>query len=137
MPVDAVASARAAGLRGRVFSEFGWGGYLAYAWPEQKVFIDGGTDFYGGPLMRDYGTIHDVKPGWLQLTRRWNFAVVIVPPGAPVASELARDHAWKYWYCDATAVVLISPAVVDSIPPREPPLMQACLPEAEKSRGDG
>jgi hypothetical protein len=90
-----------------VFSEFGWGGYLLYAWPEQKVFIDGGTDFYGGRLMRDYGVIRDARPGWEELIRRWNIAAVLVPPEAPIASELARDHGWRYWYCDATAVVLL------------------------------
>ena len=38
-------AARAEKLQGRIFHDFIWGGYLLYAWPEQKVFIDGGTDF--------------------------------------------------------------------------------------------
>ena len=130
-PTKAVAAARAAGLSGHMFSEFGWGGYLQYAWPEQKVFIDGGTDFYGGRLMRDYGIIRDARPGWQDLIRQWDIAGVIVPPEAPIASELARDHGWRYWYCDATAVVLV-PANRD-VPrsPHSPADSRQCTPKPE------
>ena len=34
-PVAAVARAREEKLTGRIYSEFIWGGYLLYAWPEQ------------------------------------------------------------------------------------------------------
>ncbi|HEV8612904.1 MAG TPA: hypothetical protein VGQ73_05290, partial [Gemmatimonadales bacterium] len=63
-PVKAVARARAAGLSGPVFNEFAWGGYLLYAWPEQRVFIDGQTDFYGVELTREYVAIRGAEPGW-------------------------------------------------------------------------
>jgi hypothetical protein len=130
-PMRALAAARKAGLAGRVFTEFGWGGYLLYAWPEQKVFIDGGTDFYGGGLMRDYGIIRDAKPGWPKLFRRWNFAVMILPPDAPIATELTLDHGWVYWYCDSTAVVLVpggraGPPIQRGIPGSGP-----CAPNPE------
>ena len=46
-PVEAVRRARAAGLTGRMYNELAWGGYILHAWPEQRVFIDGQTDFYG------------------------------------------------------------------------------------------
>ena len=48
------AEARRAHLTGRIYSEFIWGGYLLYAWPEQKVFIDGGTDHYGEDLVQEH-----------------------------------------------------------------------------------
>jgi hypothetical protein len=53
-PVDAVAKARAERLDGRLFNNFIWGGYLLLAWPEQRVFIDGGTDHYGEKLFQEY-----------------------------------------------------------------------------------
>ena len=36
-PVAAVQHAREERLQGRIFSEFTWGGYVVYAWPEQKI----------------------------------------------------------------------------------------------------
>ena len=107
MPIQAVEAARHAGLKGRVFSDFGWGGYLLYAWPEQKVFIDGGADFYGSALMRDYGIIRSLRPGWRALMDRWRFDIIMVRPEAPIASELTLQGSWRYWYCDRTAVVLV------------------------------
>ena len=62
-PVAAVNQARAEGIEGRIFHEFIWGGYLLYAWPEQRVFIDGGTDFYGPDLMRTFMETRGLKPG--------------------------------------------------------------------------
>jgi hypothetical protein len=129
-PVRALAAARQADLIGRVFTEFGWGGYLLYAWPEQKVFIDGGTDFYGGGLMRDYGTIRDARPGWPALVRRWNFGVFIVPPDAPIATELVRDHGWIYWYCDPTAVVLVPRGAAAPSSRAGMPTPEACAPKS-------
>ncbi len=117
-PMAAVDQARAAGLTGRIFSDFAWGGYLLYAWPEQKVFIDGNTDFYGGALMREYGVIHDNLPGWHQLVERWGFSILIVSPKAPVASEIMHDGGWRYWYCDSTAVVLVR---TDAVPASSAP----------------
>ena len=42
------------GLKGRIFNDFIWGGYLLKEWPEQKVFLDGQTDFYGEDLARQH-----------------------------------------------------------------------------------
>ncbi len=47
-PVKAVDYITTHPIEGNMFNEFTWGGYLLYRlWPEQKVFIDGQTDFYG------------------------------------------------------------------------------------------
>jgi hypothetical protein len=135
LPLRAVSAARSARLSGRVFSDFGWGGYLLYAWPDQKVFIDGGTDFYGGGLMREYSIIRGVQPGWWDLVQRWNFALMIVSTEAPIASELTRDHGWRYWYCDPTAVVLLR-GDIDAPPPRTgAPSPEACAPDMDREIG--
>lgn len=107
MPVRAVAAARAARLSGHLFADFTYGGYILYAWPEQRVFIDGGVDFYGGGLMRDYAVIRGVRPGWRQLVQRWDLALMLLRPAAPVAAELVHDGGWTYWYCDPQAVIIV------------------------------
>lgn len=105
-PVTAVAEARAARLGGRIFHEFTWGGYLLYAWPEQRVFIDGGTDFYGAELMKESSAIKALTPGWVERLGHWDITLVLMRPAAPLAEAL-RDHpSWRVWYEDSTAVLM-------------------------------
>jgi hypothetical protein len=105
-PVDAVAKARAERLDGTLFNNFIWGGYLLHAWPEQRVFIDGGTDHYGDELFNEYIQIWNLDPGWRDVMRRRGIDVALVPPRSRLAHELAEDLGWKVWYCDSTAVIL-------------------------------
>lgn len=105
-PVAAVEQARAQHLTGNLFNEFTWGGYLLYAWPEQRVFIDGQTDLYGERLTRTYSAIVDLEPGWREALRQWNVSLVIVPSRSKLAAELKREPGWQVWYQDQTAIIL-------------------------------
>jgi hypothetical protein len=105
-PVDAVAKARAEHLDGKMFNNFIWGGYLLHAWPEQRVFIDGGTDHYGDKLFDEYVQVWNLEPGWRDVMRRYGIDLALIPPGSRLAHELAGDLGWKVWYCDSTAVIL-------------------------------
>jgi hypothetical protein len=105
-PTAAVAAARHAGLHGRIYNQFVWGGYMLLEWPEQKVFIDGGTDFYGESLLRDYLEVWTLQPGWRGVLQRWNVDLAMITPGTPLAGELEREPDWHIWYCDSTAVIL-------------------------------
>ena len=107
-PVAAVAEARAAGLEGRIFNEFTWGGYLLYAWPEQRIFIDGMTDFFGEELARSYLRILRLAPGWEAELERYDVSIAILPPEAPLAGALGA-RAWRSWYTDETATILLRP----------------------------
>jgi hypothetical protein len=105
-PVDAVARARTERLQGTLFNNFIWGGYLLHAWPEEKVFIDGGTDHYGDDLFDEYVRVWNLDPGWREVLRRRGINTALVPPGSRLAHELVDDLGWKVWYCDSTAVIL-------------------------------
>jgi len=105
-PAVAVAKARKEHVEGRLFSEFAWGGYVVYAWPEQKIFIDGGTDFFGEDLFREYGAIKQMKPGWRELLGKWDISLVLLGRESALVHELARDGRWNLWYCDPLAVML-------------------------------
>ena len=105
-PIAAVAKGRAAGLQGRIFSEFVWGGYLVYAWPEQRIFIDGGTDFFGDSLYEEYSRVRRLSPGWRKILERWDIQLALLRPKSSLAHELSRDSRWTPWFCDSVAVVL-------------------------------
>jgi hypothetical protein len=105
-PVRAVAEAREARLEGRMFNNFIWGGYLLQAWPEQRVFIDGGTDHYGEKLFNEYIRVWNLEPGWRDVLKRWDITLALVPPDSRLADQMVRDGEWRPWYCDSTAVIL-------------------------------
>jgi hypothetical protein len=105
-PVAAVQHARSERLQGRLFTEFGWGGYVVYAWPEQKIFIDGGTDFFGEDLFREYSKIKRLVPGWRESLSRWEISLALLNRQSSLAHELMRDGRWDLAYCDSLAVML-------------------------------
>lgn len=119
-PVAAVAEARRAGLQGRLFHDFMWGGYLLYGWPETKVFIDGGTDFYGSGLIRTYRSIMGLEPGWRDSLDTREIGTVLTRPRAALAGVLDRDTTWLRWYCDSVAVLFArrTPAPPTAVPSR-------------------
>lgn len=133
-PVAATARAREAGLSGRIFNEFTWGGYMLKEWPEQKVFIDGQTDFYGSDLMRDHMYVALLHPGWRDLLRRWDIDLAMIPSTSVLAHELVRDPAWGIWHCDSTAVLLKLRASTDTVttpPDSAEEVLSRCAPIAK------
>jgi hypothetical protein len=125
-PVDAVARARAAKLEGHLFSEFTWGGYLIYGWPEQKIFIDGGTDFFGDDLFREYLSIKQMEPGWRTRLAERDISLALLRPQSALAHELAREASWRIWHCDSVAALLRRT-------PAAPLITQAAVDSAEQA----
>ncbi len=104
-PVAAVNAARQQHVEGRLFTEFIWGGYVLFAWPEQKVFIDGGTDFYGESVMRDFITVSGLEPNWRKVLDRWRIDLVLTRSDSKLAREIARSPKWEISYCDSVALL--------------------------------
>lgn len=105
-PIAIVERARAERLEGRIFHDFVWGGYILYAWPEQKVFIDGGTDFYGPALLKTYMDVAALRPGWRDTLRSRDISLILVAPTTTFAHEVLRQPGWAVRDCDATAVLI-------------------------------
>jgi len=96
-------------LRGEMFNEYGWGGYLMLVLPERKVFIDGRNDFYGRELIEEFNTVDDVKPGWEQVLNKYHVGWTLLPPKHPLNSLLALHPDWKRVYADDVAVIYVRP----------------------------
>jgi hypothetical protein len=105
-PVAVVQRARAAHVNGRIYNDYTWGGYMIYAWPEQKVFIDGGADFYGPELTRTWALIGQLQPFWRDSLERFGVDLALVPTGAAFTHALLREPDWRLRDCDATAALL-------------------------------
>lgn len=115
-PVEAVERLRAAGVDGRVFHPWLWGGYLLYAWPGSSIHVD--PLEFSQLTIDSHSTIENTDPGWREQLARWDVSVVIVESGAPLADSLATDSRWTTWHTDSTTVVLrrMSPGQAQSHP---------------------
>lgn len=107
-PVYAVNHLMQNPVSGNMFNEFTWGGYLLYRmWPEEKVFIDGQTDFYGENLTREYANVIDAKPGYEDILKKYDVNLIIVPPNSGIAKAIAGKNDWLVDYTDTTSVIYI------------------------------
>lgn len=108
LPVEAVDALEGSLPDGPVFNDFTWGGYLLYRlWPDEQVFIDGQTDFYGEELTRDYLTVVNASPGWEEILDRYDVQWVIVRPHRPISHWLDRTGGWDRLYEDGIAIVWV------------------------------
>lgn len=107
-PVEAVNWLNDHPIEGEVFNYFPWGGYLLYRmWPEQPVFIDGQTDFYGESLTREYQQVLLAQPGWEAILDHYGVDWVIFPTGEALVKELNHHADWEKVYGDETAQIFI------------------------------
>lgn len=91
----------------RMFNYFPWGGYLLYRlWPEQKVFIDGQTDFYGEALTREYEKILNLSEDWEDILDRYEISWILMPADSLVVHHLRNSPKWQLSYEDQTAAIL-------------------------------
>lgn len=105
-PIAVVARAKRDQVQGRIFNEFVWSGYILYEWPEMKVFIDGGSDFYGGALLKTHRDIVNLQPGWRDSLDAWRINLTLTATGRALTEELLREPGWVARYCDSTSVLL-------------------------------
>jgi hypothetical protein len=107
-PVQAVDWMMAEQISGPGFNYFTWGGYILYrTWPEQRVFIDGQTDFYGEDLTRQYETVITQSAGWREVLTEYSVRWVLMPVDALLVRALESEDGWRVRYQDPTAVVLV------------------------------
>lgn len=94
-------------IRGaRVFADDGWGDYLIYEYyPEQRVFIDGRTDFYGPEIGDKYLALLYGGPKWQSILAEYAFDLVLIPADKPLASLLRQSPDWVLVDSDEKVVI--------------------------------
>ncbi len=91
-------------VRGEMFNEMRWGGYLILVMPERKVFVDGRDDFYG-EFIREYLTVDGLWPGWEKVLDTRRVGWTLTPRAHPLNQMLALRPDWTPVYADGVAVV--------------------------------
>lgn len=108
IPVKAVEFIQGAGIEGRIFNEYGFGGYLIHQLhPTQRVFIDGRADVFGDEFLKRYLDIYNGAPAWEQAFDEYGIEVVVVGRKAPLRQLLIARGDFKLVYDDEHNSVLV------------------------------
>lgn len=107
-PERAVAFLRSEAAEGgmpRLFHEYRWGGYLLYAAPELKTFIDGRMPHWrsesGPSSMEDYIAVFFGERGvWREVFARRDIDTVLLPQGVSGRpfNEAERAQRFSFWF---------------------------------------
>jgi hypothetical protein len=105
-PVQAVDFIRRAHPTGRMLNDYVYGGYLIWALPEQKVFIDGRADVYAWTgVFQDYGAWATLREDPNRLLDHYRIDWCLLPKSAPQARVLRYLPGWSERYSDSQSVV--------------------------------
>ncbi|MBM3647782.1 MAG: hypothetical protein FJX11_08335 [Alphaproteobacteria bacterium] len=107
MPAGAVAFAREAGLEGRVFNFYGYGGYLIRE--GVPTYIDGRGELFGGPFIKRYVEASNLRgeESFETLLKREHIDWTLLPRLQPANQLLARLPGWRRAYEDDEAMIFV------------------------------
>ena len=141
-PVQAVernlAQLAPGGAMPRVLTSDQWADYLTYRlYPQQRVFFDGRSDFFGPEIGADYGKLLAGESPWRQLLDRYRFELALLPHAWALSTALETEPGWRKVYQDKVAVLF---ARTDSLEVGRTPCSAADAPvglQAGKRAGPG
>lgn len=106
-PIAALEAVPPEGLPPEMFNQMRWGGYILYAYPEIRIFMDGHADYFGEELTREYLGIRHLAPGWEEGLDRYGVNWTLTMPMAPISQALTLSPEWRRVYEDGTAVIYV------------------------------
>lgn len=107
-PVRAVEYTRSHDVPGPMYNTYGSGGYLIWALPERKVFIDGRGDLYEiGGAFSDYLQVATLKPAAFAVLRSYGIQSCLLDRHEPLATVLAALPDWRQAYADELSAIFV------------------------------
>lgn len=92
----------------RILTSDQWADYLIFRlYPEQRVFFDGRSDFFGPRIGSDYRKLLAGESPWRQLLDRYQFDRALLPHDWALSTALEREPGWRQVYRDSLAVLYV------------------------------
>jgi hypothetical protein len=93
-PIDMIRAHESEILHSRILTTDQWADYLIFLHPDQKVFVDGRSDFYGPEIGNQYIKLFNGAWDWRQVLEEYRFTLALVPVDQPVAQLLKQQPGW-------------------------------------------
>jgi hypothetical protein len=94
-------------LKARVLTTDQWADYLIYLHPEQKVFVDGRSDFYGPEIGDQFLQVMRGMPGWEKVIEKYRFNLVLIPVDTAAAQLLKQRPEWRVAADDGKQILFV------------------------------
>ncbi|MBI3458005.1 MAG: hypothetical protein HY002_19700 [Candidatus Rokubacteria bacterium] len=93
-------------LSGRLFNDYGWGGYLTWRlFPRYRMFIDGRVAVFPPDVREDFLTITNGRSGWREALDRREIGLLLIRNGTQLAALVRETAGWVVAYEDRHAVI--------------------------------
>jgi hypothetical protein len=90
----------------RILTSDQWADYVIFRlYPQQRVFFDGRSDFFGPKIGSDYRKLLAGESPWRELLDRYQFELALLPHDWPLSTGLDREPGWHRVYQDSVAVL--------------------------------
>ena len=107
-PVAAVEFVRKANLSGPMLNDYGFGGYLIWALPEHKVFVDGRADVYEwAGILEEFRRWALLEEDPQILLNRHRIQFCVLSSASPLGHVLPYLPGWHKAYGDSNASVFV------------------------------
>ena len=106
-PVDAANFIESENLKGPMYNDYNWGGYLMWRLPQRKVSIDGRTWVHPTEYIERSNRVWSAAPVWRNDAELAAAGFVIGAKGMPLSAALANDPRFELAYEDEIAAVYV------------------------------
>lgn len=120
-PTAALAFMQKQHINGRIFNNYGFGGYMEWVAPEFKPFIDGRADLFVYNGTFDEHVHAASMESTFEILDKHQIEYALLKPDQPLTYVLQHASGWKTIYADKTAVLLqrVPPLVSESPAPSQ------------------
>lgn len=105
-PVKALDYIKHSGLSGRMLNEYVYGGYLIWAAPNRKVFVDGRADIYEWTgVLRDYMSWITLQSDPSSILRKYRIDYCLLSRHSGMSRVMRLLPRWRPVYSDTLSIV--------------------------------
>lgn len=92
-------------LKGNIFNEYDWGGYLIFTlYPEHRVFIDGRQDLYSPEITEEYLKIMNFENNYNEILDKYKIKFLLLRKNSPLVKFLELTGKKKIYTDDISVI---------------------------------
>jgi len=93
---------------GNMFNNDEIGDWVIYwLYPGYKVFIDGRSDMYGEPILKEYYKVAAIEQGWKDVLDKYDINYIFYYTDSVLVRHLLTDAGWRQIYADNVASIFL------------------------------
>lgn len=107
-PEAAIDFLRANQIPGNMFNHDEIGDWVIYwLYPRYKVFMDGRSDMYGPPILKEFFKVSGIHPGWKDVLDKYDINYIFYYSDSVLVRHLLTDAGWRRIYTDKVASIFL------------------------------